>query len=321
MAEKKKGKVKKAEIAERVKKLRAELGDLTQEQFADRLGLARAAVSQWEAESREPTPEAYLKLGMAAKESDTRRWFWQQSGFDVDKLLLAAAQELKSPLESLAEPLVGPIPSGARIYKVDESVAGAFAPGDVFLLEPAADPQDPKPLWGQLVLVKFEGKAPSDWMGWTDDLYVGRLRYAPYTPHLGRILYYQASLIPLNESEARYGVPVVGGWTHAGPPKEPVPGSAREVAQQEVGIARARRQELWERAAQRGGAIMEEGELAEAGRLRAEAETRLGYAEQAEMEEAVKEAKLQAPEKIKLYPGALILGRVIAWFPTRKGKA
>lgn len=348
MADTKKAKVRKAEIAETVKRLRGELGGLTQEQLAERIGSTRAAVSQWEAEQREPTPEGFFRLGLAAKERETRRWFWEKSGFPIQRLLAVAAEEANLPLPKKLAVRLADLPAEIKEEKVKAGMGGAFTPGDVFLLEPAPDEQDPGRFWDQVVLLDFppgerRGYA-ADW--WPTRLYVGRLRCKFGRQERPRLTYY-ATIGALNDSGEGWsfgdGSIALERWVHPGLEEKPEPGSERFEAHAEADRLRAEENEQREKATKEAEARRPSYEaprhpvlfdreipgLIDLIRLREHAELRARQADEAHLKKAEEEAKIKARESIMFRPypaNALmgtvrILGRVIAWFPARKGQA
>jgi len=334
-----KKKMKRAsETAEQVKKLRMALG-MTQAQLAKHVGVAPPRISEWEAGKGMPTAEAYAALGNLAAYPDNR-WFWQQAGVDPVAMASAAEKILKErvpiPLahktpEGIEEtqtivPLPErfvPNPDSTVCLVVDKKSAGlVFAEGDIVVLEPAAEPQDPWPYWNKIVLVEFT-KPHDDW-GWAEGLFMGRLRYKRY---LLDALYYVATVGPFNDSETiwrtgRSGEAItIGIWQHPPLPKQPLKGSKREKAIAEC----ARVSEEYEAVREKytrpplpgglsAGPIMMTSELEKADRRLHDAESRILQAEQGEQKEAEQEAAAQARDKLKLRDGCKIIGRVVAWF-------
>lgn len=329
-----KGKMKK-ELAEHIQKLQNELGLSSQEKLAELLDVSRPLVSQWLAPARKekPTPEMYLRMGLIARDPEQQRWFWKQSGFPIEGLKLRVA-ELLTPAPTLGQltgVLAEPIPAGAQPFTVTENIGGMFSPGDVFIIEPAADPNNPEPYWDQLVLVEFpaEKLEGPPWFveRWPKGLYVGRLRCKMYDSRPA--LFYLATVGPLNDSEGIWrhhseSLPV-GSWQHAGPPKDPAPGSGREKAQREAEAAAKTREELYRKAyrmdlppGRRPSSIHLTPELEAADKALSLAQSKTTDAENDELIGIEKQAKLEAPGKISLYPGITIVGRVLAWFPAQK---
>jgi transcriptional regulator with XRE-family HTH domain len=84
--------VARPEWADRIVALRKQLG-LLQTQFAERLQVTQAAVSQWESGASEPSAEAFIRMANLADEINCL-WFWEQAGVDVDRIeRLAATRE------------------------------------------------------------------------------------------------------------------------------------------------------------------------------------------------------------------------------------
>ena len=178
-----------SEIAGRVKRLRTALG-MNHEQFADRLRVARPRISEWEAGKGVPTAEAYVAMGHLAPYPENL-WFLEQAGIKPGLISSIANELVKGRVQI---PLAHKTPEGIQETKIevelpkrfvpnpdstvclvlDKKSAGlVFAEGDVVVLEPANDPQDPRPYWGQIVLVSSKkesricGSGPRDssWAG------------------------------------------------------------------------------------------------------------------------------------------------------------
>ncbi len=306
---------KKPEFADRIKKLRVESRDESQEQLAELLGVSRAAVSGWEAGDYPPSADTYVRLAGLAADPFDALYFLGMGGLRPHTILGASIKLTKDPRAAMQ----------GKVLVVDEKTAGlAFSAGDIVALDEAVkDPRDPRPFWNQIVLVKFSpraermpGYAPELW---PDGLFMGRLRCKRYSQS---DLQFVATLGPFGDSEpfwrGGYELLVVGGWSHPGPPKEPVGGSPREKALREVEKAYGRVREIVDQQLGgpfRGGVIMPTPELDAAREADADARNRLFEAEQAEKEQAQTEAKQQGPEMVRLYEGCNIIGRATAWFP------
>lgn len=351
MAQARKGKMNRvAEVAERVEKVRKELG-LSQDALAEKFKVSRPRVSEWESGKPEfkPSTEVLMRLARLAPGFDDKVFFWEQAGLDKEQMLRAAAEELKvDPGDVLAAVLrkladetraglasaLGRLPSNAELYVVDAEKArgSVFSEGDIFLLEPAADQQDPSKFWRQVVLLEFPTQKPTG-NSYSEQvrptgLFMGRLLYKTYAfdhPSLS----YHATVGPFNDSETKWragdGSIPIGRWGHDGPLEKPEPGSKRARAQEELEKAGAHYKAESDRAykvhlppEQRGGAITRPPSLERAGQLLSEAQDRVRAAEAEEMRQAEEEAKLQAPEKVRLYPEVRLIGGVIAWFAAPK---
>ena len=83
------------EWASRIIALRKQLG-LLQTQFAERLQVTQAAISQWESGASEPSAEKYILMANLADEANCL-WFWERAGVDVERIeRLAAARKAAS---------------------------------------------------------------------------------------------------------------------------------------------------------------------------------------------------------------------------------
>ena len=80
------------EWANRIVALRKQLG-LLQTQFAERLQVTQAAISQWESGASEPSAESYIRMANLADEMNCL-WFLEHVGVDVNRIeRLAAARK------------------------------------------------------------------------------------------------------------------------------------------------------------------------------------------------------------------------------------
>jgi len=277
---------------ERIKSLRTARGE-TQAQFADVVGVTQPMISAWEGAREIPSSETYLRLGNLAAYPENL-WFLEQAGMKSG-LISSIANELvkgrvpiplarKTPEGIEETQIVVPLPerfipnpdSTVCLIVDEKSASLVFAEGDVVVLEPASDPQDPQPYWKQIVLVEFT-EPGRDWCHWPTGLFMGRLHCKRYA--LTDLTYF-ATVGPFNDSERTWrpgrGESIaIGLWEHPGPPKEPDEGSERQ---------------------------------------KAEAESRVMAAEPTEKMDAQDEAQEQAPEELRVWEGCKIIGRVVAWF-------
>lgn len=321
------------EVSERAKHLREALG-MSQNQFAEHTGIARPRISEWEAGKGVPSAEACVLLGNAAPYPENL-WFWEQIGikraviaYNADKILkervqIALARKTPEGIEKtqavvpLPELFV-PNPDSTVCLVVDKKSAGlVFAEGDIVVLEPAAeaqDPHDPQRYWNQIVLVEFTKR--HDDLGWPEGLFMGRLRYKRYQLDA---LSYLATVGPFNDSETiwrtgRSGEAItIGVWQHPSPPKQPTEGSERQKAEAERAEAYAEYRRIRDKCTS-GSVIRPTPEFEAANQRLHEVESRILREEQDEQKEAEQEAAAQARDKLKLRDGCKIIGRVVAWF-------
>lgn len=166
------------EFAERVRRLRNEL-KLSQEKFAELLGVKQSAVSAWEQGKPAPAAENYVRLGNVALASEDTLWFWQQAGMNIWVFERAAEEQLKGrsmrgelieirPLEegeteNLALP-VSRIPNRltTRYLRVpNEFVAGEFLPfrpGDILVIDRSETDLRKFDNWSLIALDVTQGK-------------------------------------------------------------------------------------------------------------------------------------------------------------------
>jgi transcriptional regulator with XRE-family HTH domain len=76
-----------SEASQRIFALR-KLMDLSQEGFAEKLGVGRIAAVHWESGRTKPSAETYIAMAKVAKQFDSSSavWFWEQVGVDRDAL-------------------------------------------------------------------------------------------------------------------------------------------------------------------------------------------------------------------------------------------
>jgi DNA-binding transcriptional regulator YiaG len=86
--------VAKPEWANRITAVRKQLG-LLQTQFAERLQVTQAAVSQWERGASEPSAENYIRIANLSDETNCL-WFLEHVGVDMSRIDRFAALR-KSP--------------------------------------------------------------------------------------------------------------------------------------------------------------------------------------------------------------------------------
>lgn len=92
--------------------------DLSQEGFAEKLGVGRIAAVHWESGRTKPSPETYIAMAKVAKEYDPSSavWFWEQVGVDrealrvllpeFDRLSTQAEQRVRDATERNADDAV-----------------------------------------------------------------------------------------------------------------------------------------------------------------------------------------------------------------------
>ena len=83
----KKNPIHKSETSRRIYSLR-KLMNLSQEDFAEKLGVGRIAAVYWESGRSKPSAETYIAMAKVAREFDPSSavWFWEQVGVDRDAL-------------------------------------------------------------------------------------------------------------------------------------------------------------------------------------------------------------------------------------------
>ena len=331
-----KKKMKKGSKAgDRIKRLREETLRENQAQFAQRLGVDQARISQYESGKLVPTAEVYVTLGNLAAYPESL-WFWEQIGINRAMISSKADEILK---ERVQVPLADRTPEGIEKTQIvvplperfvpnpdsticlvlDKKSAGlVFDEGDVVVLEPASDPQGPQPYWDKIVLLEFPEQGPRN-LNWPTGLFMGRLRCK--CDAFSRLAYY-ATVGPLTDSESTWAPGrgesiIIGAWEHPGPPEKPDGGSDREKAKAQSAKVGAEYMLVREKYTH-GSITVDTPELQAARARLQEAESRISIALQQEKETAEQEAKKQGPEELRVSEGCKIIGRVVAWFKSPK---
>ena len=323
-----KGKMKDAELKKDLDALLEKFG--TQGALAEKLNVDQATVSRWLTGKPEPTADGYVRLGIAA-EGESRIRFWKRAGLDIDALLAAAAEEAKLPLREQIAIGVGQLPQAIERHEVDEEMGGAFPVGDAFLLEPAADKHDPRPFWDEVVLFHFDKSKLNRGsfldQRWPSGLYVGRLRCkkdsSPFSAHG---LQYVATAGPLDEEMRSYSYGdesfLIGRWKY----DKPI-GTAQEAAEVErISAERDKVIEKYKALQARFSAVThtEFKKVPEENKLSqelADLDMKLQRAKALPVDKAREDAERRVRTEIPLLDGVRVLGRVVAWFPARKGNA
>lgn len=168
---------KKKTSGELIKELRNSRRE-TQEQFASRLGVKRAAVSAWEKDDRLRKPSAviYFKLASLARNSGEAAWFLERADLDQRAVFLVAEKIRQGRAASVAEGAaitVGPLPGSEDIgnlllaseripdpdfayyFVADEACSQLIHLAGIFFLDTIGAGRSIAPFWEQLVLVKM----------------------------------------------------------------------------------------------------------------------------------------------------------------------
>jgi len=133
----KKNPIHKSETSRRIYALR-KLMDLSQEDFAEKLGVGRIAAVYWESGRSKPSAETYIAMAKVAREFDPSSavWFWEQVGVDRDALrdLLPEfnrlSEEAENRVRNATEHAVDSIVRVPLLRKVCDIKAPTFASED-----------------------------------------------------------------------------------------------------------------------------------------------------------------------------------------------
>lgn len=314
---------KTSEAATRIFNLRTNSLGETQAQFGERFDVTQASVSLWEkGQSDEDVPGvgARLALGNLAAEFlsiEDALWFWEWAGLNEKRMLVAAGQILKAAPSEMVAGLLRELPEGTSWFRVPKENPGVFTPGDMIVLDESH--KDVPSLQNQIVLARLTPpkdrekmkRAQEQWPR-SGGLVMGRLLLKSYDRR-DWLLWY-LTLGPFNDTEMSWraspeGTLNIGSYQHPSVPDEPTPGSEREKLHKKRAEAYGRLKD--EVARSRG----DEDEGTEKARKDLdELDGQIIAAKAAEQKEAERKAEAEAPEKVKLYDGAEILGRVFAWF-------
>lgn len=74
------------EWAIRIERFRKNELRMTGTAFGKALGVSAMAVSRWENGDNEPPGDCYAKMGNMAPAANTRLYFWQRAGIDIEVL-------------------------------------------------------------------------------------------------------------------------------------------------------------------------------------------------------------------------------------------
>lgn len=74
------------EWAVRIERLRKSELRITGTAFGKALGVSAMAVSHWENGDNQPSGDHYAKMGNMALTANTRLYFWQRAGIDIEVL-------------------------------------------------------------------------------------------------------------------------------------------------------------------------------------------------------------------------------------------
>jgi transcriptional regulator with XRE-family HTH domain len=85
------------EWAVRIERLRKNELRITGTVFGKALGVSAMAVSRWENGDNEPPGECYAKMGNMAPAPNTRLYFWQKAGIDIEVLNSTAVASSRRP--------------------------------------------------------------------------------------------------------------------------------------------------------------------------------------------------------------------------------
>jgi transcriptional regulator with XRE-family HTH domain len=225
-----------------------------------------------------------------------------------------------------------PNPALARCLVVDEKKASlAFNVGDLIILDPSVNSDNTvnKQIFeNQAVLVEFPPRGQrhsadrdkpspgrpyreSAWWNWPVEggLYAGRLRVSPSRRGYGPALSYYASLEAFSEFSGSDAGCLIGAYQYPAPAEEPIAGSERAKAKEEVAKANLLCRKLYDTLPGR----VETREYKAAQQARSEAENRVRAELEKENRAAEEQAKLKAPVEWQLFDGVRILGLVIGW--------
>jgi len=121
-----------SEVSRRILALR-KLMELSQESFAEKMGVGRIAAVHWESGRTKPSAETYVTMAKVAKGFDPQSavWFWEQVGVDRDALrdLLPEFNRLSMRAEQRAREVTKQAVDGTVRVPLLRSVASVKEPG------------------------------------------------------------------------------------------------------------------------------------------------------------------------------------------------
>jgi transcriptional regulator with XRE-family HTH domain len=332
------------EWAQKIYDLRINELDLSQEKFADELGVSQGTVSSWEKGEKEyaPSAAAYFLIGtLAAKRGKDPAWFWKQAGADMRTLESIIEERLKArgraalPGEVIEVPLLSTrelIENGeARERKTfrllsdhvlsrastvalrieADAIGRVFGAGDTLVVDTCTT--DLSSLWDKVTLVHLDPSQsphPSGWLTgrWgRGGLHMGLLQLAP--PRGVGPYSFRADLGPLGTAE-----------------HEPLPiGSWRNLEAEKIFEEKKAERETVRRQAERAETEKirrSSGDPDWRGLSDSERQRVLKAGEAAiakfgpplKQEELRRALELEARTKCRPAPGCRVLGRMVAWF-------
>ena len=88
------------EWAVRIERLRKNELRITGTAFGKALGVSAMAVSRWENGDNEPPGNCYAKMGNMSPAANTRLYFWQRAGIDIEVLSNTAVPSEWRPMDN-----------------------------------------------------------------------------------------------------------------------------------------------------------------------------------------------------------------------------
>jgi len=173
----------------------------SQEKLANKLGLGRTAIGAWLTGQAKPSVKAIVNLGNQSPFPD-RLFLWKLAGLNEQALKGAAGEIVREsttppdPSQTFLVPHVKPTAQGfeelgdalpVSTRAIPEGIVAGYmvvgeelksiglAPGDILLLDThIRDAKDPRPFWGQPVLVAFGSGGRIDY---PETVFLGRLSF------------------------------------------------------------------------------------------------------------------------------------------------
>lgn len=186
---------KKSEVGKRIKKVMADLNFKSQAAFGKQLKFQPTTLNAWVTGASVPSPEAYMKLAMKARDMNDSLFFWEQAGLTRDAIRNAAAM-IESLSESKGEMILIPriretgedagspislsselVPgcSKPKCLCVDEhSIGEGMAPFGLYVLDTSVlGTADIRALRNEMIMIRF---GPSQPQMFSTGLYAGTVR-------------------------------------------------------------------------------------------------------------------------------------------------
>lgn len=317
-------------VGQRIRRIRKELA-MDQEPFGRHLGVGQGTVSAWERDDkkRAPSAEAFFRLATIAPQTDDQVFFLERAGLNREIIGRAAekliGEQITRPegIEMILVPRVRKTPQGLEpvgepLMMPPETIANPLSTYCFVLdeIEAVVDTTEAEsaelmPFWGKPILVEF---SPENNGPWPKGVLCAGVLHGPHREILLGRVDWNAEFVPIGSLGMEWRSIVVGTWTEGKLAAPRTSEGGRITTAAEV------KAKFICRAKENHPRLPSEPE--------AEWESRAYKAEERDSKEkwkdlimkfAVEEAERikYARQAVRIPDGCKILGRMIAWFPSK----